>query len=807
MDPEIENFLNFINKKRKRDDDNDNNDINNDNFIKELNYMAIESLENIIDEYKLKGRKLTSFLNLLEDTFEYSKNHFQNLNNKKESNLLISAYSSIIKNIISELKLEIYSNKNLNIKTYLKNKKKENYIPREKRVKFTPLDIKIDFEDKYENNESEYETTDNEENEIPIEILGKSSGETDYSSDSSSEYSENDEEPVNELQLSNKELNKRFISELQKTTSNNSSKDETIKYFCNLESNKKKDLIQEIKNINGYLNNSKPTLFKILSLPLSIDNKKKLLETLTQLTSGMSENSKLRNWLDNILKIPFGIYKGVDFTDVNPTKVKIFLRKLKKEMDNAVQGHNITKTKILQIMGQSIRNPNSKGSIIGIWGPPGNGKTTLIKEGIAKAMNKPFVFISLGGATDASFLEGHSFTYEGSIYGRIARGIIDSKCMDPIIYFDELDKISNTHKGEEIVNLLVHLIDHSQNSKFRDKYFHDLDIDLSKVTFIFSFNNPSRINHILADRITFIETKTITLSQKIGIAKNYLLPNILKDIGIENNNIKISDELLSGIIENYTNEGGVRKLKELLYEICRTVNIKNLTQTKLSNKIVKFPYTLTKNNIQFIFEHYNKCYIDKIHNNASIGIVNGLWANYLGQGGILPIETLLIPSNNIMTIKATGSLQKVIKESIDVALSLAWNNIDENTKGKWLTKWKDKPESFHIHCPDGSVSKDGPSAGAAITLVLYSRLTNKKILNDIAMTGEINLQGNITRIGGLEEKLLGAKKAGVKLVLIPGENTDDFQKILKRHTNLINTDFEVKIVNTFNDVLKYSFKN
>ena len=276
---------------------------------------------------------------------------------------------------------------------------------------------------------------------------------------------------------------------------------------------------------------------------------------------------------------------------------------------------------------------------------------------------------------------------------------------------------------------------------------------------------------------------------------------------MDTNSILISDSLLSYIIETYTHEGGVRKFKELLYEICRIINMRNLIKEPINNNIINFPYTLTKNCINEIFDHKNKCTIDYIHEDNSIGIVNGLWANYLGQGGILPIESLLIPSNNLMSIKATGSLEKVIKESIDVALSVAWNNITDDIKESWIKKWKNNPESFHIHCPDGAVSKDGPSAGAAITLVIYSRLMNKQILNNIAMTGEMNLQGKVTKIGGLEEKLLGAKKAGVQLVLIPEENMEDLQKIRKRHNNLFTNNFKIKTINNFNEVLQYSLIN
>lgn len=455
-------------------------------------------------------------------------------------------------------------------------------------------------------------------------------------------------------------------------------------------------------------------------------------------------------------------------------------------------------------MGQQITNPKSKGGVLGIWGPPGNGKTTLIKEGIAKAMDKPFVFISLGGAQDSSFLDGHSFTYEGSICGRIMNGLIESKCMNPIIYFDELDKISKTTKGEEISNLLVHLIDPVQNCHFRDKYFHGLDFDLSRVTFIFSFNEPSNVNHILMDRITTIKTKFLVPIQKLLIAKNYLLPNIYKDVGLENNSVIIPDKTLKYIIKNYTWEGGVRKLKTMLYSIIRELNVRQLTGDTVFNKKVEFPLKISNDHVSDLVKEYDSMEKEQIHNNDKVGIVNGMWANSLGMGGILSIETMLFPSKSPLEIKATGSLEKVIKESIDVACSLAWSKIDERKKNYWMKKWKDKPEGFHIHCPEGATPKDGPSAGAALTLAIYSVLTKRKINHEISMTGEINLKGKVTKIGGLEEKLQGAKYAGVKIALVPKDNEKDLVKIKKRNKNLIGDDFKVVIVEKFSDVMKHA---
>ena len=528
--------------------------------------------------------------------------------------------------------------------------------------------------------------------------------------------------------------------------------------------------------------------------------KKTILDTYKTLESSMYPDNKLRTWFDSLLKIPFGKYKGVDLNNSN--NISSFLLQLQNIMDNAVYGHTDAKRQIIQIMGQQIKNPQAKGNIIGLWGPPGTGKTSLIKDGISKAMDKPFVFISLGGATDASFLEGHSYTYEGSVYGRIVNSLISSNCMNPIIYFDELDKISQTHRGDEITNILVHLTDPIQNSHFRDKYFHGVDIDLSKATFIFSFNNPRNVNPILLDRITCIETKYLLLSHKINIVNNYLLPDMLKDINFDKDDIHIDNDNIKYLINKYTLEGGIRKLKSLLYNIIREINIELLT-----NPEIKKPYYITNTLIDKFLHNKYEYVPDKINTIPKVGIVYGLYAGCSGVGGVLPIQAAWVPSHNALTLKTTGYLERVIKESTEVANSLAWNSISQELKDKYLLSWKKKPLGFHIHCPDGAQPKDGPSAGAALTLVLYSLLTNQKIDNYTAMTGEINLEGNITAIGGLEEKLEGAKRVGIKKVLIPEENKKDLVKIIKRNTTLLDDNFRVKIVSHFNDVIKEAIIN
>jgi endopeptidase La len=495
---------------------------------------------------------------------------------------------------------------------------------------------------------------------------------------------------------------------------------------------------------------------------------------------------------------------GTDLKSIKNDKVKTFLDGLQKSMDDAAWGHEEAKRQIIQMMGQQIRNPKSKGNMLGIWGPPGNGKTSLIKEGIAKAMDKPFIFISLGGATDASFLEGHSFTYEGSIYGRIMNGLITSKCMDPIIYFDELDKISKTPKGDEITNILVHLTDPVQNSHFRDKYFHGIDIDLSRATMIFSYNDPSNVNPVLLDRITTVETKYLLTSQKIHIAKHYLLPTMFKEIGFQENAVTFNDDLLRDIINKYTHEGGVRKLKSLLYNIIRELNLSNLINSKIEDKLVTFPFVVKTEHLKLLLKHKMEVDPDKVHDKPKCGIVNGLYAGSMGIGGVLPIEVVWIPAQNPLQLKATGHLEKVIKESTEVACSLAWNYLGDAEKDKFQEFWKTKPMGFHIHCPEGAVPKDGPSAGAALTLALYSLLTNRKIRNNVAMTGEINLQGQVMAIGGLEEKLEGAKRAGVTLALVPKENKKHLDKIYERNLSLFDSTFKVEIIECFEDVIKHA---
>ena len=469
-----------------------------------------------------------------------------------------------------------------------------------------------------------------------------------------------------------------------------------------------------------------------------------------------------------------------------------------KILDNAIYGHSSAKRQIERIIAQWINGENS-GYCLGFEGPPGIGKTSLAKKGIASCLkddndeDRPFSFIALGGSCNASTIDGHNYTYVGSSWGKIVDILMETKCMNPIIFIDELDKVSKSDQGKEIIGVLTHITDYSQNDSFQDKYFSGIDLDLSKVLFIFSYNDVNAIDRILLDRIHRVKFDIITNEDKIIITNRYILPELYKKMGISDK-INISYDVIKFIIEHYTLEPGVRKLKELLFEIVGEINLIALK----NEKTMKYPLNITIDDIQNIYlKEYNKINKTIIHQHPEIGIINGLWANAANNGGIMPIQATFYPSNNNYDFKLTGMQGDVMKESMNVAKSLAYklfyeyNDISLNNN------------AIHVHCPDGATPKDGPSAGTAITLVIYSLLTNKKIKNDIAITGEINLFGNISEIGGLDLKTIGAYKANVKKILYPTKNQEDIDKILIKHEYL--NEMEFIPMSNIRDIFQYIF--
>jgi ATP-dependent Lon protease len=377
-------------------------------------------------------------------------------------------------------------------------------------------------------------------------------------------------------------------------------------FFKKMEFEEQKRIIKELKEINKITRVEKPYRITLLETNMPVLFKSaaiKKINTLHHMEQSNSEYHKVKHWVDNFMRIPFGTYTSLPISiEDGVDKCHNFMENAQKTLNDSVYGLNDAKMQIMQVLGQLITNPSSIGSAIAIHGPPGTGKTSLCKEGISKILNRPFAFIALGGATDSSFLEGHSFTYEGSLWGKIVQILIDSRCMNPVIFFDELDKISETPKGEEIVGILTHLTDSTQNSQFHDKYFSEVEFDLSKCLFIFSYNDETKINPILKDRMYKIQTKGYDKKQKLIISTNYLLPKIREQIKFSLGEVEITDEAINYIIEhNCNNEDGVRNLKRCLEIIHTKLNLyrlmkpdTNLFEQDMSLK-VSFPFQITKN--------------------------------------------------------------------------------------------------------------------------------------------------------------------------------------------------------------------
>ena len=398
-----------------------------------------------------------------------------------------------------------------------------------------------------------------------------------------------------------KDKNSRIFKKIikDKNTTNDFS------FFNKLEIEEQKKIIKELKEINKLVRIEKPYRMTLLESNIPINLKAaamKKINSLRYIEPGAGEFYKIKNWVDTFMRMPFDKYLTLPINiDDGVEKCHDFMASAQKTLDEAVYGLNDAKMQIMQMLGQLITNPNAIGTAIAIHGPPGTGKTSLVKEGISKILNRPFAFIALGGATDSSFLEGHSYTYEGSTWGKIVQILIDSKCMNPVIYFDELDKISDTPKGEEIAGILTHLTDTSQNSQFHDKYFAEIDFDLSKCLFIFSYNDESKINPILKDRMYRIQTKGYNQKQKTVISNSYLLPRIREQVKFNEKEIIIPDSAIHYIIENLCNkEDGVRNLKRCLEIIYTKLNLyrlmkpgSNLFEEDMSIK-VEFPFTVTK---------------------------------------------------------------------------------------------------------------------------------------------------------------------------------------------------------------------
>lgn len=505
-----------------------------------------------------------------------------------------------------------------------------------------------------------------------------------------------------------------------------------------------------------------------------------------------------------------GIKNDINGLNDNMNTITKYMTEVRATLDKAVHGHDKAKKQVERIIGQWINGDidSNTSHVLGFEGNPGIGKTTLAK-GLSECLkdengvSRPFTLIALGGDSNASTLVGHSYTYVGSNYGNIVQILMDKKCLNPIILFDEVDKISKTENGKEITGILTHLLDSTQNSSFQDKYFSGIDIDLSKALFILSYNDAESIDKILLDRVHRIKFDSLSIEDKVVISNKHLLPELYKKIGLEDM-IYLSEDVLKFIIEEYTLEPGVRKLKEKLFEIVGEINLEIL---KNNYKDIELPIKVTIEDIKKkYFKDKREVKVHKIHTESKVGVINALWANQMSQGGVLPLQASYIPSNKFLDLILTGSMGDVMRESISVSLTNAWNLTTPERQKYLIEKYNDTKNNsvcgIHIHCPDISTKKDGPSATTAFTILIYSLFNDIKIKNYFGITGETHFGYYLTEIGGLQEKIIHSIKSGITEFIFPKENQNDFDKIMEKYKdNKIIEGIKFHSISHINEVL------
>jgi ATP-dependent Lon protease len=480
-------------------------------------------------------------------------------------------------------------------------------------------------------------------------------------------------------------------------------------------------------------------------------------------------------------------------------------------LNKCVYGHQSAKTQMLRIIGQWMNGDCHSGYCIGFEGDAGVGKTTLAK-GLAECLkdengvSRPMEIIAIGGNAIASSLVGHGYTYMSSTWGGIVNILMEKKCMNPIILIDEIDKISKTEQGREVSGILTHILDPTQNNKFQDRYFAGIDIDLSKCLFVVTYNDPANIDKILLDRIHRIRFEKLTYQDKLEISKRHLIPDLLKKYGLNNSSIEFPDETISFIMEEYTVEAGVRKLKEQLNEIIGEINLRQLRSNEFK---LNEPNVVTVDSVKsdFFKEKQNVLRLQINPTLSKIGCINGLYATEGNSiGGVLPICANYCPAEYFLELKLTGLQMNTMKESMQVALTLAWNMtplaIREKIKLSYGT------QGIHIHAGDLCVSKDGPSAGVAITCAIYSLFNEMPAKQSVAITGEIGMDGKVSAIGGLFQKTYGAMKSGITTILYPEENKRDYEKMVNKNNAAKEIELHGLTMNTIaniQDVFMYLF--
>ena len=496
----------------------------------------------------------------------------------------------------------------------------------------------------------------------------------------------------------------------------------------------------------------------------------KEIDRYSRISPESSEGAVQRSYIETLLEMP---WDKMQKESSNISKAETILNRDHYGLDKV-------KERVLEFL--SVRTLTKKGDspILCLVGPPGTGKTSIARS-IASSLNKEYVRISLGGVRDEAEIRGHRRTYVGAMPGRIAQGLRSAGVKNPLMLLDEIDKTSSDYKGDTSAALLE-VLDSEQNSKFRDNYI-DIPVDLSEVMFIATANDRNTIPRPLLDRMEIIELSGYTENEKFHIAKEHLIKKQYKANGIKGSQLKITDDCLIKIIQNYTKEAGVRGLERCIGRLCRKAARMIVQDGRKSVKI-------TADNL-YDFLGLEKYHFDMANEKDEIGIVRGLAWTQVG-GDTLEIEVNSMPGKGEIIL--TGQLGDVMKESASIGISYLRSVAKEHK----ITSDMFKKNDFHIHIPQGSVPKDGPSAGITMATAVYSAITSKKVRADLAMTGEITLRGRVLPIGGLKEKLLAAKTAGIKTVLVPVKNKPDVDEL----SNEITDGLEIIFVETMDDVLR-----
>ena len=491
---------------------------------------------------------------------------------------------------------------------------------------------------------------------------------------------------------------------------------------------------------------------KIQALELDEDTQKHLLKEVSKLSKqpfGSAEGAVIRNYLDVCLEMPWNTY----------TKERVSVDAARKVLERDHFGLEKVKERILETIAVRQMNPEGKGQIICLVGPPGVGKTSIAIS-VAKALNRKLARISLGGVRDEADIRGHRKTYIGSMPGRIIEAISRSGSMNPLLLLDEIDKLGNDYRGDP-ASALLEVLDSEQNYAFRD-HFLEIPVDLSKVMFITTANTSDTIPRPLLDRMEVIQLSSYTDEEKVQIARRHLLPKQMEEHGLKKGSVRIRDDVLRAVIRDYPRESGVRLLERRLAAICRKADMRLLTDD------VK-RITITENDLPKLLDC--QPYPPALHTEKEeIGVVNGLaWTEAGGE--ILEVEVNVMEGSG--KLELTGNLGDVMKESAQAALSCLRSRAAVLGIEADFYKTKD----IHVHFPEGAVPKDGPSAGIAMATAMLSALTGRKIKAGYAMTGEITLRGRVLPIGGLKEKTMAAKRNGLHTVLIPKDNVRDLEDI------------------------------